>query len=185
MNGLSKSDLLARLNRVDEDAYGMFGEGQRFRVVIVGGCALILLNALTRATQDIDVLSAPQALLGLLKKYDIDTKVSAYLSNYPYNFEDRLQPVKAGGQCIDFYTASLEDIVVAKLCSNRDTDRQDIIDKRVVDMIDWGKLHELVTSENESVLSSLNRRQYMDLLDNYNEYVRRYGPCDGSRSGGT
>ena len=40
-------------------------------MVIVGGSAFILLGKLTRATHDIDALSVPKELYGLLGKYDI------------------------------------------------------------------------------------------------------------------
>ena len=40
-----------------------------------------------------------------------------------------------GGRKIEFYTASLEDIVIAKLYSFRDLDRQDLISDNVLNNI--------------------------------------------------
>ena len=73
----------------------------------------------------------------LLKKYkyppveydtaiSINTDVEADIDNFPYNFQDRLQPLPFGGTKVQFYTPSLEDLVIAKLCSFRDTDKADI-----------------------------------------------------------
>ncbi len=68
-----RDDLLERLDRLDEDASLMFGDDERFRLVIVGGGALILLECILRATHDVDVISASPELLCLLDKYDINT----------------------------------------------------------------------------------------------------------------
>ena len=65
-------------------------------------------------------------------KYDMNTQVQTYINNFPYNYEDRIKPVPIRGQIIDFYTASLEDIVIAKLYSYRDSDLADISSPKVV-----------------------------------------------------
>ena len=136
MDGFFKDDLLERLARLDEDADLMFDDDRRFQMVIVGGSALILLETITRATHDIDALDVSPEIMDLLEKYDINTRVSTFNNNFPYNYDERLVPVKVDGRRIDFYTASLEDIVIAKLYSGRPTDVQDIIDPKVIEMID-------------------------------------------------
>ena len=122
----------------------MFDDDRRFRVVIVGGGALILLETIDRATLDIDALSVSRELLPLLERYDINAQVAAYINNFPYNYEDRLHKLEIESSKIDFYTASLEDIVIAKLCSFRDTDRQDVISPEVLKEIDWDLLKSLL-----------------------------------------
>ena len=57
-NNFVLNDLIERLKRVDEDASLLYDDDRRFRMVIVGGGALILLETISRATQDIDVLDA-------------------------------------------------------------------------------------------------------------------------------
>ena len=57
--------------RLDEDADLMIDNDDRYQMVIVGGSAFILLGKLTHATHDIDALSVPKELYGLLGKYDI------------------------------------------------------------------------------------------------------------------
>ena len=180
MDGFFKEDLLERLARLDEDADLLFDDDRRFRLVIVGGSALILLETITRATHDIDALDASPEIVGLLEKYDINTRVGTFINNFPYNYDERLIPVRLDGRRIDFYTASLEDIVIAKLYSGRATDMQDIIDPRVIAQIDWERLEHLATAENEAKASALNEFRYAEFLDNYHTYVRRWSNCENS-----
>lgn len=173
-----REELLARLELLDEEASLLFDDGRKFLMVIVGGSALILLQVIPRATMDIDALKVSSELVSLMGKYDINCNVKAFEDQFPYNYEDRLEKLPVGGEKIDFYTASLEDIVVAKLFSNRDTDRQDIISPAVLEQIDWELLDQLAYDENEVQASVLNPRRYRIFLDNYNEYKRRYRPCE-------
>ena len=71
MGKMILADLRKRLERLDEDADLMIDNDDRYQMVIVGGSAFILLGKLTRATHDIDALSVPKELYGLLGKYDI------------------------------------------------------------------------------------------------------------------
>lgn len=168
-------DLLERLERLDEDASLLYDDDRRFRMVIVGGGALILLETISRATQDIDALNVSRELMPLLERYDVNAQVSAYINNFPYNYEDRLCRIYPESRKIDFYTASLEDIVIAKLCSYRDTDRQDIISPEVSNSVDWEILEKLALDEDE-LKANISDRGYRDFLYNYEEYVRRFRP---------
>ena len=85
MGKMILDDLRKRLERLDEDADLMIDNNDRYQMVIVGGSAFILLGKLTRATHDIDALSVPKELYGLLGKYDINTDVEAYIDNFTYN----------------------------------------------------------------------------------------------------
>lgn len=176
MDGFLKADLLERLFRLDEDADLLFDDDRRFRLVIVGGSALILLETITRATHDIDALDASAELTELLEKYDINTRVASFINNFPYNYDDRLVPLRLNGKRIDFFTASLEDIVIAKLYSARPSDRQDVIAPEVLRMLDWELLETLATAEDEARASALNDFQYWEFRETYGEYVRRYRP---------
>lgn len=177
MDGFFKEDLMARLARLDEDADLLFEDERKFKMVIVGGSALILLETITRATFDIDALEVSSEIVDLLEKYDINTRVSSYINNFPYNYDDRLVPVRLNGRRIDFYTASLEDIVIAKLYSFRGTDEQDITDPGVLKQLDWERLEQLATSEDEAKASALNSFRYQEFMDNYRDYVERWRPC--------
>ena len=75
MTDFTREDLLERLNRLDEDADLLLDsdDDRRFRLVIAGGSALILLETITRATHDIDALDVSPEIVSLLRKYDINT----------------------------------------------------------------------------------------------------------------
>lgn len=184
MEEFFREDLLERLARLDEDADLLFDDDRRFRMVIVGGSALILLETITRATHDIDALDVSPEIMDLLEKYDINTRVGAFINNFPYNYDERLVPVRLDGRRIDFYTASLEDIVIAKLYSGRATDIQDIMDPRVLQQINWDRLDYLATAEEEAKASALNEFRYAEFLDSYRTYVRRWKDCENSLSEG-
>ncbi len=81
-----------------------------------------------------------------------------------------------GGRKIDFFAASLEDIVISKLYSARSTDRSDIESDVILRQIDWNILDKLATDENEAKASALNERRYADFKASYENYVRRFRP---------
>lgn len=172
---ITRKALWERLRRLDEDAELMYGGGKRFCLVIVGGGALILLKYISRATHDIDALYASGELRELMEKYDINGSVQTYINNFPYNYEDRLVPLFQG-QIIDFFTASLEDIVVAKLYSFRDTDRRDIENPAVLNALDWELLDRLAKDNNEARASALNERNYSEFRQSYADYVKEHRP---------
>ena len=182
MEGFLKEDLMERLARLDEDVDLLFDDDRRFNMVIVGGSALILLEKITRATLDIDALDVSHEIIPLLEKYDINTHVGTFINNFPYNYYDRIVPVGMNGKRIDFYTASLEDIVIAKLYSGRETDVQDIIDEGVLNAIDWDRLEYLATAEDEVQASALNPFRYADFKSSYDRYVERWCPCGSLHS---
>lgn len=177
MDEFNRTGILERLERLDEDADLLFDDDRRFRMIIVGGSALILLETITRATHDIDALDTDPAIRDLLEKYDVNMRVSTFVNNFPYNYDDRLVPVYAGRR-INFYTASLEDVVIAKLYSAREKDKQDIRDENVLKAIDWEQLDYLATAEGETQASALNEFQYREFLDSYRDYVKECRPCE-------
>ena len=129
---------------------------------------------LARATEDIDILDVDHRLHELMAVYDMNGYVNAYMNNFPYNYEDRLEHLWSGKK-VDYYTASLEDIVIAKLCSTRPEDLTDI--ELVAEKICWESLEKLATSEDELKRNMLNERQYMDFYASYESFVKRFRPC--------
>ena len=173
---MNRKDILDRLDKMDMEAFATIDDTNLYQLVIVGGSGLVLLGTISRATQDIDALDASPAIRHLLAKYDANLRVSTYINNFPYNYEDRLQKLPVGGRKILFYTASLEDIIVAKLYSYRDVDRQDLVSDEVLSRIDWERLKHLALDEDEARSSALNEQSYQNFLYDYREYVRMYGP---------
>ena len=170
---LSKDALLNRMEQLDRDAFLKYDEDGKFHVVFVGGGALILMGYISRSTHDLDVIMATNKLHKLFWKYDMNARVLAYENSFPYNFGDRLKLLLVGKK-IDFYTASLEDIVIAKLYADRPQDKQDVI--AVVPYVDWDALERYALNDDEAKASALNERNYNDFLFTYNEYVRRFRP---------
>lgn len=144
-----------------------------FRCYIVGGGALIIMGYILRATHDIDVIYAiPNFLKELFNKYDMNCEVSAYEDNFPIGFEERANKIPLNTSKVVFYTLSLEDLVISKLCTTRG--EQDIIDitsPNIIKDIDWQKLRKLGQSMEYSMISSMN---YENFRYAYNDYVRRF-----------
>ncbi len=176
MADMSKQELTDRLLAIDEEAALTFDDAERLRIIIVGGSALVLLECIKRSTHDIDALSCSAKLQKMLADYDINCMVMTFINNFPYNYEDRIVPLDLPTKIIDFYTASLEDIVIAKLYSQRPADRKDITSPEVLDRLNWDLLKALVDDEEEVKLNALNERCYNDFLYAYTEYERRYRP---------
>ena len=175
MADLYKDDIYYRMERLDKDADAMFRKSDRFSIVIVGGGALVLRGYLTRGTVDIDILNADSRLYELMEAYDMNGRVNAYMNNFAYNYEDRVDLIWSG-KIIDYYTASLEDIVVAKLCSNRPDDLTDI--ELIADSVNWEILEKLALNDDELKVNILNERRYNDFLASYIEFERRFRLCD-------
>lgn len=173
---MNRDDLIERLKRLDEDADLMYDDDEKLILVIVGGGSLVLQQYINRATHDIDAINVSSRLVELMDKYDINSQVQAYANNFPYNYEDRLVRLDIGCKRIEVYTASLEDIVVAKLYSVRDQDKLDIESPAILKDLNWDKLDYLAHNENEAKASALNDGNYLEFLSNYETFIRRCKP---------
>lgn len=174
---MRREDLQVRMRRLDEDAALTFESAPRFRMLIVGGSALVLGNYRSRSTRDIDVLGPPKALVELMEKYDFNARAEAYNTCFPFNFEDRMVPLWSG-EAIDFVRASLEDLVIAKLCAARGKDWEDIESEEVLGALNWALLDHLATDPDEAAASALNPSNYNDFLLNYHDYIKEHRPCN-------
>jgi hypothetical protein len=175
---MDRESLLKNLYDFDEEAYLSFSEsGRRLSVLIVGGSSLVLSGHAKRATHDIDALSVSEKLAPLLQKYDINTSVNAYLDAFPYGFEERLELLPLQGRIIDFFTVSLEDLVVSKLYAMRPSDVEDITNPNVLASLNWSILERLIYDKDEAPASALNERRYREMVGQYEAYREEYGPC--------
>ena len=134
----------------------------------------MLLGVLARPTDDIDAIRFPSELQPLMEQFGLSGRVIAYENHFPYDFEDRLVSVDFPYRAVRCYTASLEDVVVSKLYSNRDTDASDIREPDVLSTLDWKRLAKAV---QEAEMSRLGDRRYRDMLHNYEAYREECGPC--------
>jgi hypothetical protein len=174
---LTKSELMSRLKDMDIEAHLFFSNSSRYQVIIVGSSGFILSGLTTRRTADIDSIYVSKELHTMLEKYDFNTRAETYLNCIPHNFEDRLVLFYEGRK-INYYILSLEDAVIAKLGAARPEDLEDIMSKEVVDKIDWKQLEHLATDSGELKAASLNETKYKDFLYDYNEFTRRFRPCE-------
>lgn len=171
----TKEDLIQRLKQFDLEAYARYGDSQRFYVVIVGGGALLLTGMIPRMTHDIDAFKLSEELMGFMEKYDVNIRVSSHLLSFPDGVLERVQRLEeVQGLVIDFYTASLEDIVISKIHAWRDPDIADVTSPAVLKALDWDKLHTL--SIEGEYMFALNDRLAREFKDRFDEYERRYRP---------
>ena len=77
---MDREDILQRLDRLDMEAFTTVDTPFMYRMIIVGGSGLVLLGVISRATQDIDSLEAPNEIRHLLAKYDANLRVAAYVN---------------------------------------------------------------------------------------------------------
>ncbi|MCH5193127.1 MAG: hypothetical protein J1F11_04130 [Oscillospiraceae bacterium] len=168
--GKIKQDIIDRLLKLDEEAALSFDDPNTYyEMVLVGGGALVLIDKLSRATQDIDAIMYPKELNPFLEKYDINNNVLAYMNNFAPDYYDRRVPINIPSKKIKFFTASLEDIVIAKLFSNRPKDMQDIHNPDILNALDWNRLDEIVNSEDFKD-GMLNDHQYIMFMYNSRDY---------------
>ena len=170
---ISKDEILSRLKSLDEDASLLFDDSESFTLIIVGGGALILQEYIARSTHDIDVISVSEPLRNLLERHDINCPLLAYLDTFSDGYESRAALIFKGER-IAFFTAALEDIIIAKLHAMRDTDKLDIEAGSIRNELDWELLDTLAKNIEES---SLNERRYREFRYYYDDYVRRFRPC--------
>lgn len=176
MTGLREmgpAELRSRLLEFDQ-AVALRYPGQSFRLVLVGGGAMLLLGYLDRPTLDLDVLAAPVALQALMADYDLSGQVAAYEDHFAFNMEDRLVPLDLKTDAVRCFAASLEDIVASKLHSDRRSDAMDVRRPSVLAALDWTKLAAVAEEMRDN---SLNERRYRLFLENYEAYLRECEPC--------
>jgi len=170
---LGRNELQERLELLDIDASLLFNDANRYYVYMAGGGALILAGYTTRATSDLDVVDASKALYELFDKYQMNGRIAAYVNSFPYNFEDRIELIFKGKK-IDFYSVSLEDVVISKLCALRPPDKDDL--KAVAKHVDWNKLELLITDEDEMRTLKMSDGEYFFFTQAYKEYIEEFRP---------
>lgn len=158
---MNKAEIIKRLMSVDNDMSLLDTTADTYSCIIVGGSALVLLEKIYRSTHDIDSINASDEIKQLLEIYNINMNVSAY----------RIIPIDIPTKKVKFYTVSLEDLVVSKLCSMRDKDVEDIENELVYKSLDWNLLDKLIDDVCYGMLSDFDRNA---LVINYNHYKERF-----------
>lgn len=168
---MKKDELIQRLMDLDLDAQLTFLDDTTFKCYIVGGSALAIMGYTIRSTHDIDVLERyPKEISSLFNKHDMNMDVVAYLDSFPTGYEERACLIDIPTEKVKFYTLSLEDLVIAKLCTTRG--KQDIVDidsESVIKDIDWERLESLANLLRNNKISGIDNFDY-----NYKEYKDKH-----------
>lgn len=109
-----------------------------------------------------------------MQRYDINGRVKAYEDEFACSLEDRVQPIAVETKAVQCFTASLEDVVIAKLHSPRDQDAADIRDPGVLEALDWARLDELAEEMGRQVFI---RRRHEEFRISYERYKEEFSPC--------
>ena len=137
---MKTTDLESRLLMLYEEANLIYNDNEKLYCIIVGGSALMLLGYINRATHDIDSIDCHHKLIGLIEKYDINMQVRAHLDCFPEDYAERIKKLDIQTKKIDYYTLSLEDLVISKLLAGRSTDVFDIRSDEIIRDLDFAKL---------------------------------------------
>lgn len=169
---MNKEDVLQRLKHLDMAAYLRIKDSKRYSCVIVGGGALMLLGLSDRVTYDIDILKSdiPKELFDVMDDLDINTNVMAYNNNFAENYLERAKLVELETEKIDFYTISLEDLIISKIAAYREKDIYDIMDIEIMKQVDYELLDKLAEDIKYGMLNDYDVRMFEY---GYNDFVTR------------
>ena len=168
---MKTNDLESRLLLLDEEANLLYEDSEKLYCIIVGGSALMLLGYIDRATHDIDSIECHHKLLGLIEKYDINMQVRAHLDCFPEDYADRIKKLDLPTKKIDYYTLSLEDLVISKLLAGRSTDMFDIRSDEIIRDLDFDKLDEHTEAIKPDLL---NDRIKSEFEFSFTEYCNQH-----------
>lgn len=168
---LYRDEIIKRLLKVDSDMSLIDNTPDIYSCVIVGGGALVLMKKIVRSTHDIDTIKASEQIKPLLEAYNINMNVTPYLANFPDDYLTRIVKVDIPTKKVIFYTLSIEDLVVSKLCSMRKKDVQDIENELVYKELNWELLDRLV---DEVCYGMLNDYEVRTLQINYKNYKEKF-----------
>ena len=168
---LYREEIINRLLQVDRDMTLLDTTPNVYSCVIVGGSALVLMKKIYRSTHDIDSINASNEIKPLLESYNINMNVNAYCINFPDDYLDRIVRVDIPTTKVNFYTISLEDLLVSKLCARRDKDIEDIENELVYRDLNWVLLDELVEDVCYGMLTDFDEE---NLRENYKVYKERF-----------
>ena len=166
---LYRDEIISRLLQVDKDMELLDTTPDMYSCVIVGGSALVLMEKIYRSTHDIDSIDASDQIKPLLETYNINMNVKAYRINFPEDYLDRIIAVDIPTKKVKFYTVSLEDLVVSKLCGMRGKDVEDIENELVYKDLNWDLMDELIDDVCYGMLNDFDVNTLKLHYENYKE----------------
>ena len=165
MNRLELEQRMMELDSITLDLY----PSMSFECVIVGGSALLIRNIITRGTLDVDVLEVSKEVEELFTSFNFNTRVKAVLDCFSYHYADRLELVDIETKSIQYYTPSIEDLIVSKLYAYRAKDIEDL------EKIKKSKKYDQITLDKivkEARLSAITERRYLEMVELYNGFFK-------------
>lgn len=166
---LGRDEIINNLLMLDEEISLTFSNDAHYNIIIVGGSALVLIEKISRATMDIDTIECSKELQPYMEHYGINNRVLAYQNNFSCDYMERCIKLDIPTKKLDIYTASLEDIVIAKLFSTREQDAQDIRSPKVIESLNWDILATIADSDDLRI-DAFNDHAYMVFRNNYKMY---------------
>lgn len=166
---MNRTEILKRLMQIDSDMALIDTTPDIYTCIIVGGSALVLMQKIHRSTHDIDSINASNEIKPLLESYNINMNVRAHCTNFPESYLDRIVIVDIPTTKVKFYTVSLEDLVVSKLCAMRNKDIEDIETQAVYSDLNWNLLDNLVEEVCYGMLSDYDVTTPKEHYKNYKE----------------
>lgn len=97
--------------------------------------------------------------------------VRAFCTSFPDSYRTRLCKLDIPTTKVMFYTLSLEDLVVSKLCSFREKDAEDVENPLVSSSLDWDLLDRLV---EEVCYGMLRDDDAVRLRERYHTYKEKF-----------
>ncbi len=172
---LGKDEIIKNLLLLDEEVSLTFDNDDYYNIVIVGGSALVLIDKISRATMDIDTISCSDELKPFMERYNINNNVVAYRDYFPDDYIDRCVKLDVPTKKISIYTASLEDIVISKLFSDRPQDAKDVREPKIAAALNWDLLDEIVYSDEfkDNILSDHKYKMFMLDYRDYREEMHK------------
>ncbi|MBO5106328.1 MAG: hypothetical protein J6C29_05470 [Clostridia bacterium] len=176
---MDKNEVLKRLKHLDMSAYTKIKDNKRYSCIIVGGGALMLLGFSNRVTYDIDVLKSdiPRELFEIMDELDINNNVMAYSNNFAENYVERAKPVELKTEKIDFYTVSLEDLIISKLAAFREKDVYDIMNLDIMRQVDYDLLDKLAKELKFGMLNDYDIKMFEYGYNDFIEKAREANLC--------
>lgn len=147
----NREDIIKRLILLDKKLSSQFDvRKNKFKLIIIGGAALMLKYDLDRPTDDIDSLKIEKRLRIFLEKdYDlfrINDKCRGVIMIH-YDYEDRLSKLPDVGytfRFLDIFTLSDYDLIITKFGRGDTKDIRDIVTSGILDNINKERLDKLM-----------------------------------------
>ena len=144
----NKEDVIKKLAELDFELEDVL-LSDKLEFVIFGGTALLLWSD-SRVTGDIDVVMinefSSEKVTELLSKHNVNNRIEKVMEIPPASeFLPRAKKINVPFRNIRVFLASVEDLIISKLFSSRQSDRdeKDLIEYNFLDEADKDKLWEL------------------------------------------